>query len=186
MVSAAHQICAAAAAVVFCAAAFGQVYTEKIRGYKVHRQKIVVGSPSDSSARTGRDPAVKASKPGIAEVSITGATFSFDIVLNSPEQSGRIDLLSFYDFTVNGIPVEIEDYRHSFAFKKEPAKLPEPVRVFVPTHRLIHAAWLEMRDSKRQWEVSGRVFVFGRFRRLGFYHKRVVPIEVRFLIDNPF
>ena len=42
-----------------------------------------------------------------------------------------------------------------------------------------------MRDSQAEWTVSGRVFVFGRFRRFGIYHKRVVPVDFQIKIKNP-
>jgi hypothetical protein len=43
----------------------------------------------------------------------------------------------------------------------------------------------EMRDSKKEWTITGRVFVFGKFRKFGFEHKRVVPIDIHLTVANP-
>ena len=42
-----------------------------------------------------------------------------------------------------------------------------------------------MTDTRTEWIVTGRVFVFGKFRRYGLYHKRVVPIDLNLTIKNP-
>lgn len=39
--------------------------------------------------------------------------------------------------------------------------------------------------AKDEWTVTGRVFVFGRFKKFGFDFKRVVPVEINLKIKNP-
>jgi hypothetical protein len=95
-------------------------------------------------------------------------------------------MITFHDLTVNGIKVEPEDYTHKFEFKRgEKAVVPKPVRIFIPTSAVVKAAWKEMTESRAEWTVTGRVFIFGKFRRYGFYHKRVVPIDLSLTIKNP-
>lgn len=95
-------------------------------------------------------------------------------------------MISFHDLKVNGIKVEPEEYVHNFEFRKgERAVVPRPVRVFIPASGIVKAAWQEMTYARDQWEVTGRVFVFGKFRRFGLYHKRVIAIDINLTIENP-
>lgn len=162
----------------------GQELPKKIRGYTVHREKITVVSPPEGSGVAG--PQVAAGKAGISDVALTGLTFELPLSFNAPEQSGKVDFLAFHDFRVNGIPVKIEEFEQPFSFRRnDVVELPSPVSVFLPTRQLIKAVWNEMRESKEDWKVEGRVFVFGRFRKFGFYHKRVIPIDIELFIKNP-
>ncbi|MBA2378858.1 MAG: hypothetical protein H0V76_04720, partial [Blastocatellia bacterium] len=104
----------------------------------------------------------------------------------STDQSAKIESVVFNEFRIDGIPVTIEDYDSAFEIRRnENIGLPRPAQIFVPTERMIQAAWREFRDSREQWRVTGRAFVFGKFRKLGFYHKRVVPVDIDVLISNP-
>jgi hypothetical protein len=160
---------------------------EKIRGYKVHKERIVV-TALNSKDRPDRDAEVLVSvgDPYLAETTLTGVTFALPVELTSIRQSGKVDFITFYNVRVNGIPVSVEEYRDRFEFRRgESASLPEPVAVFLPTGRILQAAWLEMRERRSEWSVTGRVFVFGKFRRFGLFHKRVVPIDFDLIISNP-
>ncbi len=94
--------------------------------------------------------------------------------------------MTFRDFKVNGLDVEIEEYTNSFEFKKNQAiALPKPVKIFLGARQALKGALKEMRDSKEEWTVTGTVFVFGRFKKWGFSAKRVVPVEVNVKVKNP-
>ncbi len=63
--------------------------------------------------------------------------------------------------------------------------MPAPATVFLPTSNILNAAWKEITASKSDWNVTGRVFVFGKFKKFGFTFKRVIPVDVRLTIKNP-
>jgi hypothetical protein len=162
-----------------------QELPKTIRGYKVHREQITVSSGIEREGENGQ-ARVHAGDPSLVDISLLGVTFSLPVEAMIPDRSGKVDLLAFHDLRVNGIQVEIEEYSAKFSFRKnELIALPEPARIFLPTVGIIQAAWNEMRDSKGEWTITGRVFVFGRFRSYGFYHKRVVPIDLDLKIRNP-
>ena len=162
---------------------FAQDLPKSIRGYKVHRDKITVSTarseePTDASVRVG--------EPVLIEAGLTGVTFELPAEVLSAKQSAKVDLLTFRDVKVNGVSVEVKEYSHPFLLKKgETVALPKPARIFLPATGMMQAAWSEMRDSKEDWTVTGRVFVFGKFRKFGIYHKRVVPVDFEVKIKNP-
>ena len=166
--------------------ALSQELPKKIRGYKVHQDRIVIKTSDVGSSNGSSDAVVKIGDPLAADISLTGVSFELPIEITAVDQSGKVDFLTFHDFRVNGISVEIEEYRHAFSFRKtESTKLPEPVTIVLPTASLVEAVWKETRESKREWAITGRVFVFGRYRKFGFHHKRVVPIDIKVQIKNP-
>ncbi|HEX6279700.1 MAG TPA: hypothetical protein VFZ49_06740 [Pyrinomonadaceae bacterium] len=161
--------------------ALSQELPDKIRGYKVHREKISVNAKSASA-----DASVKVGDPEVVDLSLSGITFELPAEFIAAKQSGKVEMVTFHDLRVNGIKVEPEEYSHPFEFRKgEFLKLPQPVRILLPTSGAVKAAWNEMTESKSEWTVTGRVFVFGKFRKFGFYHKRVVPIDIELTIKNP-
>jgi len=160
---------------------FSQNLPDKIRGYKVHRDNISVNTQTGDT-----DAAVKVGDPEVVDVSLNGVTFELPVELTANSQSGKVEFVTFHDVRVNGIKVEPEEYSHKFEFRKgQLVKPPDPVRIFLPASGMVKAAWQEMTESRADWKVTGRVFVFGKFRRYGFYHKRVVPIDISFTIPNP-
>jgi len=170
---------------IAAASAYPQDLPKEIRGYKVHREKITVSSVK-STVESPSGAFVKIGDPKLFELDVTGLTFELPAEITSADQSGKVDFLTFQNIKVNAISVDIDEYRHPFEFKKgELVLLPKPARIFLSITGLAQAAWKEMRDSKPEWAVAGRVFVFGRFRRYGFYHKRVVPIDFEIKIKNP-
>lgn len=170
---------------LFVASAFAQDLPPKIRGYAVHKERIIISTPGSDDTKNA-SPAVAVGDPAVAEVSLSGITFELPLSFTSPGQSGKVDFLTFHDFRVNDIPLSVEDYSMPFEFRKNvQVDLPKPVPFAVNSARLVQAAWKELRDSRKVWTVTGRVFVFGRFRRFGFYHKRVVPVDIRLTIQNP-
>lgn len=160
---------------------FSQELPDKIHGYKVYRDKVSVNTSTE-----GSDAAVRVGDPELADISLTGITLELPAEFTAAYQSGKVEIITFHNLKVNGIRVEPDDYAHKFEFRKgEKVVVPKPVRIFIPTSNLVKAAWQEMTESKAEWTVTGRVFVFGKFRRYGFYHKRVVPIDLSIMIKNP-
>ena len=166
---------------VFVVSASSQELPDKIRGYKVYRDKVSVNAKAEYS-----DAAVHVGGPDLVDVSLTGITLALPAEFTASHQSGKVEMITFHDLKVNGIKVEPEDYAHKFEFRKgEKRIVPQPIRIFVPASGVVKAAWQEMTDTREEWNVTGRVFIFGRFRRYGFYHKRVVAIDLNLAIKNP-
>ena len=172
---------------LFAASVLSQDLPREIRGYKVHKEKIAVVNGSDKSGAMENWKAfIKVGEPDLVDVSLTGITLTISAEIKALEQSGKVDFLTFHDFRINGLEVEIEEYTDSFSFRKnENITLPKPARLFLPTEGILRGAWKEIKESKHEWTVTGRVFVFGKFRKMGFKFKRVVPIEIRLTIKNP-
>lgn len=164
-----------------------QKLPDKIRGYKVYQTKISVKTEKEKSPeKKGAEAIVKIGEPELEDVSLIGITLEFSAGIEGIEQSGKIDFLTFEDFKVNNLDVEIEEYKHSFELKKnEKVSLPKPVKVFVRTDRALRGALKEWNDSKKEWNVTGTIFVFGKFKKFAMSFKRVVPIEINLKIENP-
>lgn len=164
---------------------------DKIRGYKVQTANISVKTHDQKpdnfeNDKNRKEAFVRIGEPKLESVGLTGITFNLTAELESIDQSGTIDFLTFKDFRVNGIAVDIEEYRESFKFKKEEKiQLPKPFEIFVSTPQTLFGAVREIGNSKEKWRVTGRVFVFGKFNKAGFKFKRVVPIDIDIEIDNP-
>lgn len=166
---------------------FAQDLPDKIRGYKVYKDKITIQDGSDNS-RKNKDlnVEVKLDNPELADISALGVKLEFGGVITIFGQSGAVDFIAFKDFEVNGIPVEIEEYKNAFDFKKNTSfKLEKPFEMLIGTAQILRGSWKEISDSKDEWRVTGRIFVFGRFKKFGLNFKRVVPVEVEIKIPNP-
>lgn len=169
---------------IFSAPTFGQGLPKTIRGYKVHNEilKISASKTVDSNAPVKVD----LGDPSVEDVSLTGITLRLTADLLPSKQSGKVDFLMFRDVQVNGTGVEVEEYTKKFEFKRtELVSLPEPARIFIPITGIMKAAWREMRESREVWTVKGRVFVFGKFKKFGMHHKRVVPVDFEYSFPNP-
>lgn len=164
-----------------------QKLPDKIRGYKVYKTEIsVTDETAGNSDKKDLGVDVDFEEPELAEVSLLGITLSLESRITVFGQSGTIDFISFKDFKVNDINVEIEEYKTSFDFKKgKPVKLEKPVEIFINTKQMLRGAVEEYKDSKNVWLVTGRVFVFGHFKKFGFKFKRVIPVDVNLTIKNP-
>ena len=164
-----------------------QDYPKEIRGYKVYKTKISVKNESEKSDTTDDAEAlVTLGEPKVASFFVTGVTMEMSVKMAAIDQSGTVDFLTFENFKVNGIDVDIEEYTESFSFEKnKPVELPKPIKVFIGTGQALMGGLGEMRDSKEEWDVTGTVFIFGKFKKLGFSFKRVIPVEVSVKIKNP-
>lgn len=175
---------------IFALNFFAQDLPDKIRGYKLHKVKIAVkteNEKSDKSKEASENEAfVKVAEPEILDFSLTGITFELAAELSSIEQGGTVDFLTFHDFRVNGLKVDLEEYKESFDFKKNKSIiLPKPFKIFLGTGQALSGAVKEIKDSKEEWRVTGRVFVFGHFKKSFLKFKRVVPVDIDILIKNP-
>ena len=176
----------------FTISAFAQELPKEIRGYKVYKAKISVKNQAEKSGDSKSDKKdqteayVKVSAPELADLSLTGITLELTAEIEASEQSGKVDFLTFRDFRVNNLAVEVEEYKESFEFKKnQKIALPKPIKIFVGTTQTLRGALAEFKKSEAQWTVTGTIFVFGRFKKAGFNFKRVVPVEINLKIENP-
>ena len=160
---------------------------KKIRGYKVHRAKISVkNQPEKANAKDKSEAFVKVGEPELIDVSLAGITFELSAEVESLGQSGTIDLLAFHDFRVNGLAVDLEEYKESFEFRKhQRVVLPKPIKIRLSTAQTLRGALSELKESRDEWTVTGRVFVFGQFKKSFLKFKRVVPVEINLKIKNP-
>ena len=165
----------------------------KIRGYKVYKAKISVKNQSvkssdatESNVKNESEAFVKIGDPEIVDVSLTGIIFELSAEIDALEQSGTVDFLTFKDFRVNGLKVNVEEYTESFTINKnQPTVLPKPIKIFIGAGQTLRGALREFKNSKEEWTVTGTVFVFGRFKKSFLKFKRVVPIQLNLTIKNP-
>jgi hypothetical protein len=158
---------------------------DEIRGYKVYKTDLKIKS-DETPKDVEFDLSVKFDEPKLVDVGLFGVTFELYGEMTSFKQSGTIDFMTFNDFQVNNLKVKIEEYTESFELKKnKPIKLKKPVRIFVSFPQTARGVLKEWRESKEKWLVTGRIFVFGKFKKLGFKFKRAIPVEINLSIKNP-
>jgi len=167
--------------------AYSQGFPKEIRGYKVHRANILLKTSINVTEHpAATEASVRIGDPALVDVGLTGLTFEISAEIDPLNQSGKVDFLSFHDFRINGLAVDIEEYRERFSFKKnQPVTLPKPAKVCITTDNALRAGWKEFDEKKDEWAVTGRIFVFGKFRKMGFDFKRVIPVDVSLTIRNP-
>ncbi len=162
---------------------FAQELPKKIDGYKVHSEIIRISNDEDQAKARAK---IIVCEPTVSDISLSGITLNIAGELQEAGLDGQIEHLKFRDFSVNGISVAVEPINVSFILKKEgTTSLPVPATVFLSTPNILNAAWKEATASSGKWDVAGRVFVFGRFKKFGFSFKRVVPVDVRLTMPNP-
>lgn len=173
----------AATVLIFTVLISAQELPEKIRGYKVHDEVVTLSSDGKSAA--GK-PHLTVGTPTVTDVSLSGVTLAVIGELEAAGHDGRVEILMFRDFRINNVSVEVAEFNTPFAINKRGKTiLPAPATVFLPTTKILNAAWKEITDSKDDWTVTGRVFVFGKFKKFGFHFKRVIPVDIRLTIRNP-
>jgi len=173
-------------------------YPKEIRGYKVERTVVQIKKPGatkkDSKSQRDReagsdsdvDTLIQLGEPKLARVTPLGITFEVPVVVTPVRQSGHVEFLLFENMVVNGTSVEIDEYHRDFDLPgKEPLTLSDPLSFYVYLPRAALAAVDEWSDSKPTWLVTGRVYVFGKFKRGLFNFKRCVPIELNLVMRNP-
>jgi len=164
---------------------YAQKLPDSIRGYKVHEAKVRVRT-ADGNKRAGKDTIVTLGSPRIIDIGLDGITLEIGAEIGGIDQDGQVDSLMFKDVAVHGVPIQVEDYEHPFKLKKGVSvMLPVPVRGTVSTLNIAKVAYKEAIASSDEWQISGTVFIFGRFRKMGFVFKRVIPVPVNLTIPNP-
>jgi len=175
-----------------------RTYPDKIRGYKVERTVIEVkapaaksgannnGAPGNSANDPDIDKLITFGQPSLARITPLGITFEVPIVVAPVTQSGKVDFLVFEDIEINGQAVRITDYDHSFHLpNSKPLTLKDPLKVYVYLPTALLAAIGEWTESKESWPVTGRVYVFGKFKKGLLSFKRCVPVELDLTMRNP-
>jgi hypothetical protein len=112
------------------------------------------------------------------------------IIVAPVTQKGHVDFLVFEDMIINGRSVEISDYDRSFDLpNKDALTLKDPLRIYIYLPNALLAAIGEWTDSKDAWPVTGRVYVFGKFKKsilgISTSFKRCVPVELNLTMRNP-
>ena len=187
-----------------------RTYPKEIRGYKVERTVVEIKKPETKSRDSGSDQRqrgnnnsdeqtnkesntesdvdalIKLGQPQLARVTPLGITFEVPIVVSPVKQSGHVDFLVFEDMVVNGTSVDINEYHHAFDLpNKQPLTLREPLSFYIYLPSALLAALGDWSESKETWPVTGRVYVFGKFKKGVFSFKRVVPVELNLTMRNP-
>jgi hypothetical protein len=170
---------------------------KEVRGYKIHRARVELKTKESDKKKSDK----KAEKEEYDEdepllirlgdaqlISATplGVTFDVPVILAAVKQQGDVDRLVFEDMSVNDTPVSLEDYVHPFKLpNKEPLALAPPLRIFVSTPQAVLRTIDELLNSKDVWQVSGRIYVCGHFKKYLLKFKRAVPVELQTSINNP-
>jgi hypothetical protein len=163
-------------------------YPKEIRGYKIERTIVEVKKPGNkqSNSDANVDSLIQLGDPQLGRVTPLGITFEVPIVVAPVRQKGHIDFLVFEDIVVNGSPVEIAEYRRAFDLPNgAPLTLREPLHFYIYLPRAVPAVVDEWSNSKQTWPVTGRVYVFGKFKKGWFSFKRCVPVELKLAMRNP-
>jgi hypothetical protein len=166
-------------------------YPKEIRGYKVERAEVELkrrrAESVDAADGAEAGPAlITLGEPKVTSVSPLGVYLEVPVTVAAVKQGGRVDFLTFEDMIVNGTPVTVDEYRHSFELPNDrPMTLPDPITLYISTPRALFGALGEWSKPKDIWPVTGRVYVFGRFKKFFFTFKRVVPVELSLSFRNP-
>jgi len=186
-----------------------RTYPKEIRGYKVERTVVEIKKPETKSPKSGNDNGrtrndgadksdsaansaedvdelIQLGKPQLARVTPLGITFEVPIVVSPIKQSGHVDFLVFEDMVVNGTSVNIDEYHRAFDLpNRQPLTLREPLRFYIYLPSAMLAALGDWSETKETWPVTGRVYVFGKFKKGLLSFKRVVPVELNLTMRNP-
>jgi hypothetical protein len=167
-----------------------RVYPKEIRGYKVELAKVEIKKPTrrTEGPADGRDAdaLIQLGEPKVTSLSPLGIALEVPVTVAAVKQGGRVDFLTFEEMTVNGTTVTVNEYRHPFDLPtSDPITLPEPVSIYISTPRVLLGALGEWNQPKEVWPVTGRLYVFGHFKKFLFKFKRVVPIELNLSFRNP-
>lgn len=168
---------------------------KEVRGYKVHRAQVELKKTKDSDKKKKpnneeydeTEPIlIRLGDAQLVSTSPLGVTFDVPVVLAAVKQQGDVDRLVFEDMRVNDTAVTLDDYVHPFALpNKEPLSLNPPLRIFVSTPQAVLRAIDDIFNSKQVWQVTGRIYVCGHFKKYLFKFKRAVPVDVQTSINNP-
>jgi len=169
-----------------------------VRGYKIHRAQVELKKTKDSDKKKSDKKAekeeydedepllIRLGEAQLVSATPLGVTFDVPVVLAAVKQQGDIDRLVFEDMRVNDTPVTLDDYVHPFELpNKEPLSLAPPLRIFVNTPQAVLRTVDDLLDSKAVWQVTGRIYVCGHFKKYLLKFKRAVPVELQTSLNNP-
>jgi hypothetical protein len=165
-------------------------YPKEIRGYKVEVAKVELkkqdAKGKDEAAGPKEETLIQLGEPRVTSVSPLGIALEVPVTVAAVNQGGHVDFLTFEEMTVNGTSVTVNEYQHPFDLPtSKPITLPVPVSLYISTPRALLGALGEWSQPKDVWPVTGRVYVFGRFKKFLFKFKRVVPVELNLSFHNP-
>ena len=184
-------------------------YPKEIRAYKVERTIVELKKPdkpnnqsrnqdgsaarnndnqnnNPSNSDSNVDQLITFGRPQLARITPLGITFKVPIVVAPVRQSGHVDFLVFEDMLINGRSVEIDEYQRAFDLpNKHALTLGDPLNIYIYLPGAVLAALGEWTDSKETWPVTGRVYVFGKFKKSVFSFKRCVPVDLNLSMRNP-
>jgi hypothetical protein len=173
-------------------------YPKELRGYKIERTVVEIKKPKketkgrkpgtngDSSDESDVDQLIQFGTPQLSRVTPLGITLEIPIIVAPVKQSGHVEFLLFEDMVVNGSSVEIEEYHREFDLpNKNPLTLREPLSFYIYLPSALLVAVDDWSNSKETWPVTGRVYVFGKFKKGWFSGKRCVPVELTLKMRNP-
>src|SRR5438445_1778924 len=184
-------------------------YPKEIRAYKVERTIVELKKPdkpnnqsrnqdgsaarnndnqnnNPSNSDSNVDQLITFGRPQLARITPLGITFKVPIVVAPVRQSGHVDFLDFEDMLINGRSVEIDEYQRAFDLpNKHALTLGDPLNIYIYLPGAVLAALGEWTDSKETWPVTGRVYVFGKFKKSVFSFKRCVPVDLNLSMRNP-
>ena len=171
---------------------------KEVRGYKIHRAQVELKKTKESDKKKSDKKAekeeydedepllIRLGEAQLVSATPLGVTFDVPVILAAVKQQGDIDRLVFEDMSVNDTPVSLEDYVHPFKLpNKEPLALAPPLRIFVSTPQAVLRTIDEILNSKEVWQVTGRIYVCGHFKKYLLKFKRAVPVELQTSINNP-
>lgn len=170
-----------------CSNAAAQSLPKEIRGYKVYNAKIDAFSQTDLPISEKSNKAVvRIGNFSISGIGLTGVTLKANVSFRTAF-TGTVDFMTFRDFTIDELPIEIAEYKSGFAFERDrQMELPEPLQINIGTTTAVKAAFHELTGAKKDWRLNGIVFVFGKFKKFGWTFKRVIPVNVTVQIQNPW
>ena len=163
-------------------------YPKEIRGYKVARPEVEAKKAGTKATNEEPDsePLIRFGNPQLARVTPLGISFEIPMVVAPVKRKGRVEFMVFEEMLVNNTSVEIDEYHRGFDLpNKEPLTLTEPLKFYVYLPSAVLGAIDEWNDSKKTWLITGRVYVFGKFKKSLFTFKRCIPIEINITIPNP-
>ncbi|MGI9067043.1 MAG: hypothetical protein ACR2HX_11650 [Pyrinomonadaceae bacterium] len=176
---------------------------KEVRGYKVHRARVEMKKTNESGKKkpdkksdkekSDKDEydedeplLIRLGEPELVGVTPLGVTFDVSVILAAVKQQGDVDRLVFEDMKVNDTPVTLDDYVHPFKLpNQEPLSLAPSLRIFVSTPQAVLRTIDELFNSKEVWQVTGRIYVCGHFKKYLLKFKRAVPVELQTSIKNP-
>jgi hypothetical protein len=166
--------------------AFSQraTYPAELRGYKV--EHVTVETKGSSETAVGSGELIRFGEVRVARLTPAGVNLEMPIIVAPVRQKGQVDFLVFEDIVVNGMPVRIDEYHRQFELpNRTELALKEPLKFFVSLPNAMLAALGDWANSQEKWRVTGRIYVFGRYKKFLFSFKRTVPIELDLMISNP-